>query len=397
MKVMQINSVCGIGSTGRITTDIHNILIEQGHESYIAFGRYLPKNCDNSIRIGSKIDNYTHVAKTRVLDKHGFGSTQATKEFINKIKDIDPDIIHLHNIHGYYINVEILFNYLKEANKPVVWTLHDCWSFTGHCAHFDYIGCNKWKTRCFNCPQKQEYPRSVLIDNSEWNYNKKKATFSDIKNLTIVTPSNWLADLVRDSFLNNYDVVTIHNGIDLSVFKPIESDFRKKYKLENKLMILGVSSVWNEKKGLNTFLNLANRLDDSFGIVLVGLNSKQLRDLPTNIIGVEKTNDIEELSTIYSSADLFINASVEETMGLVTVEALACGTPAIVIDSTALPEVVNDRCAYTVKDSVEEIIKKIYQLKKYNHFTKDECIEHSKQFNKSYMINNYLNLYRKLV
>src|SRR5690554_6445846 len=143
MKVLQVNSVCGIGSTGRIATDINNILIEQGHESYIAYGRDLPKNCENAIRIGTKIDNYTHVAKTRLLDKHGFGSIKATKEFINKVIDINPDIIHLHNIHGYYINIEILFDYLKEANKPVVWTLHDCWSFTGHCSNFDYVGCDK--------------------------------------------------------------------------------------------------------------------------------------------------------------------------------------------------------------------------------------------------------------
>ncbi|MBG0764208.1 MAG: glycosyltransferase [Tissierellales bacterium] len=195
MKVLQINSVCGIGSTGRIATDIHNILIDQGHESYIAYGRDLPKNCDNAIRIGTKIDNYTHVLKTRLLDKHGFGSKQATIEFIDKVKKLNPDIIHLHNIHGYYINIEILFDYIKEAKKPVVWTLHDCWSFTGHCSHFDYIGCEKWKTGCFDCPQKHEYPKSLFFDNSNWNYSKKREIFSGIDEMAIVTPSNWLADL----------------------------------------------------------------------------------------------------------------------------------------------------------------------------------------------------------
>ena len=234
MKILQINSVCGIGSTGRIATDIHNILIEQGHESYIAYGRDLPKNCDNAIRIGTKIDNYTHVAKTRLLDKHGFGSKQATIEFIESVKELNPDIIHLHNIHGYYINIEILFNYLKEANKPVVWTLHDCWSFTGHCSHFDYIGCNKWRTGCFDCPQKQEYPKSILVDNSKWNYNKKKAIFNGLKKLTIVTPSNWLAELVGDSFLKKYEIITINNGIDTAIFKLRKSGFRYKYNLENK-------------------------------------------------------------------------------------------------------------------------------------------------------------------
>jgi putative colanic acid biosynthesis glycosyltransferase len=213
MKVLQINSVCGIGSTGRIATDIHDILIEQGHESYIAYGRDLPKNCENAIRIGTKIDNYTHVAKTRLLDKHGFGSIKATKEFINKVIDINPDIIHLHNIHGYYINIEILFDYLKEANKPVVWTFHDCWSFTGHCAYFDYVGCNKWKTGCYSCPEKKAYPSSLIFDNSKNNYINKKEIFTVVKNLTIVTPSQWLANLVQESFLNEYPVKVINNGI----------------------------------------------------------------------------------------------------------------------------------------------------------------------------------------
>lgn len=181
MRILQINSVCGIGSTGRIVTDIHNMLIEQGHESYVAYGRGLPLNCNNTIRIGNKFDNYMHVAKTRIFDKHGFGSKKATQDFIKMVKELDPDIIHLHNIHGYYINIEILFKYLKEANKPVVWTLHDCWAFTGHCAYFDYVNCGKWEMGCYKCPQKKEYPKSFLLDNSKWNYFKKSKVFTGVK------------------------------------------------------------------------------------------------------------------------------------------------------------------------------------------------------------------------
>ena len=219
MKALQINSVCGIGSTGRIATDIHEILIKQGHESYIAFGRGLPKNCDAAIRIGSKYDNYVHAALTRVLDRHGLGSKKATQEFINKVEKIDPDIIHLHNIHGYYINIEILFNYIKDANKPVVWTLHDCWSFTGHCSYFDYVNCDAWVDGCKNCPQKKDYPASFVFDNSQTNYLLKKQIFTGVKNLTIVTPSKWLAGLVKKSFLKDYPVQVINNGIDLDIFQ----------------------------------------------------------------------------------------------------------------------------------------------------------------------------------
>lgn len=394
MKVLQINSVCGIGSTGRIATDIHNILIEQGHESYIAYGRDLPKNCDNAIRIGTKIDNYTHVAKTRVLDKHGFGSIQATKEFINKIKDIDPDIIHLHNIHGYYINVEILFNYLKEANKPVVWTLHDCWSFTGHCAHFDYIGCNKWKTGCFNCPLKQEYPKSVLIDNSEWNYNKKKETFSGIKNLTIVTPSNWLADLVRDSFLNNYDIVTIHNGIDLSVFKPIESDFRKKYKLENKFMILGVSSVWNQRKGFYEYIKLSNMLEEDEVIVLVGVSEKQKENLPQNIVGITRTSNVKELAEIYSSSDVFVNLTLEDNYPTVNLEAKACGTLVVTYNTGGCSETVNQCVDITIDKNTEDVLKMIKKIRRNSNLQIEFNNEEITKNNKKTMISKYLMLYK---
>ena len=223
MKVLQINSVCGIGSTGRIATDIHHILTEQGHESYIAYGRNLPMNCENTIRIGKKFDNYSHVAFTRIYDKHGFGSIKATKEFIEKIKELNPDIIHLHNIHGYYINIELLFDYLKKANKPVVWTLHDCWAFTGHCAHFDYIQCRKWQTGCEKCPQKTSYPSSYIFDHSKENYKKKKEIFTGVNNLIIVTPSKWLANLAKKSFLGDYPIEVINNGIDLDHFKPIRS------------------------------------------------------------------------------------------------------------------------------------------------------------------------------
>ncbi|MGO4928329.1 glycosyltransferase family 4 protein [Fundicoccus sp. Sow4_F4] len=399
MKVLQINSVCGIGSTGRIATDIHNILIEQGHESYIAYGRDLPKNCDNAIKIGTKIDNYTHVAKTRVLDKHGFGSKQATIEFIGKVKELDPDIIHLHNIHGYYMNVEILFNYLKEANKPVVWTLHDCWSFTGHCAYFDYVGCDKWKTGCDSCPEKKAYPSSLIFDNSKNNYINKKEIFTGVKNLTIVTPSQWLANLVQESFLNEYPVKVINNGIDLNTFRPNTGDFRNKFNLNGKFIILGVASVWDRRKGLKYFVELADMVSEDEVIVLVGLSEKQINQIPENIIGITRTNNVEELVDLYSSADVFVNPTLEDNFPTTNLEALACGTPVITFDTGGSPESVNIDTGYIVltetSDDIYSHIIKIKSNTKYN-YRKNCSFRAKNKYDKIQKFIKYIELYKMI-
>lgn len=399
MKVLQINSVCGIGSTGRIATDIHNILIEQGHESYIAYGRDLPINCDNAIRIGSKLDNYAHVAKTRIFDKHGFGSKQATKEFIQKAINIDPDIIHLHNIHGYYINIEILFNYLKKANKSVVWTLHDCWSFTGHCSYFDYAGCNKWQKGCYKCPEKKSYPSSFVFDNSKKNYVSKKDIFTGVDNLTIVTPSNWLADLVKESYLKEYSVKVINNGIDLDVFKPTKGNFKNKYNLNNKYIILGVASVWDRRKGLKYFIELADRLSEDEVIVLVGLSEKQIKEVPSRILGITKTNNIDELVDIYSNADIFINPTLEDNFPTTNIEALACGTPVITFDTGGSPESIENTYGYSVsKGNIEQLINSIQKLKMIENSIEPELIEHTrKHYDKHKKFREYTNIYLELL
>lgn len=399
MKVLQINSVCGVGSTGRIATDIHNMLIEQGHDSYIAYGRDLQKNCDNAIKIGTKTDNYLHVAKTRIFDKHGFGSKQATKEFINKVVDIDPDIIHLHNIHGYYINIEILFNYLKEANKPVVWTLHDCWSFTGHCAYFDYVKCDKWREGCYDCVQKNSYPSSILIDNSKRNYRFKKEVFTGVKNLTLITPSNWLSDLVGESFLKRYQVKTINNGIDLDVFKPSKSDFKQRYNINEKFVILGAASTWDNRKGLKYFYELSEMLREDEVIILVGLTKKQLEKLPKNIIGITRTNNIKELAEIYSTADVFVNPTLEDNFPTTNIEALACGTPVVTFDTGGSPEIIDERTGFVIEKG--DILKLCNATRKIKLNSKEnyinECITRANAlYDKSKKFNEYIDLYKRL-
>lgn len=400
MKVIQINSVCGIGSTGRIATDIHNILIEQGHDSYIAYGRDLPINCENTIKIGIKFDNYTHVIKTRILDRHGLGSRRATLEFVNKIKELDPDIIHLHNIHGYYVNIKILFDYLKESDKPVVWTLHDCWAFTGHCSHFDYISCYKWQTGCFDCPQKKSYPSSVLVDNSRNNYRIKKELFTGLNNLTIITPSKWLADVVMKSFLKEYPIKVINNGIDLQVFKPIKSNFRESNYLKEEFIILGVANVWTKSKGFNYFMDLSKNLSHDEIIVMLGLDEEQMKIIPSNIIGIPRLIDIRDLASIYATSDVFLNPTLSDTFPTTNLESLACGTPVITFKTGGSPEAIDKQTGIVVeKDNFLGILDaiKIIKNNKKAKYSRN-CIQRAKRlYNKNDKFLTYLDLYKKVL
>ena len=331
MRVLQINSVCGIRSTGRICTDLADVLLQDGHECKIAYGREsVPEKYRKiAVRIGNDLDAKMHALQSRIFDNAGFGSRLATEKFIEWVKEYNPDIIHLHNIHGYYINIEVLFKYLAESNKPVIWTLHDCWAFTGHCAYFSYVKCDKWKTGCFNCPQKKRYPLSLLWDASKQNWQKKKALFTSVKNMTLVTPSKWLANEVKKSFLSNYPMNVIANGIDLDVFKPTPSDFKEKNGLVGKKIILGVASSWSECKGLKDFIELSKILDEKYKIVLVGLSGNQIKGLPENVMAISRTNNVKELAEIYTAADIFFNPTYEDNFPTVNLEAQACGTPVI--------------------------------------------------------------------
>lgn len=365
MKIVQINTFSN-KSTGTIMMNIHKKLLDNGVESYVVWGRGRKAQDSTEIYINDKIGVYKHALCTRLTDKTGFYSKNATKKLIQKLDEIKPDIIHLHNIHGYYINIEILFNYIKKNNIKVVWTLHDCWTFTGHCAYFDMIRCDKWEKECYNCPQLNTYPVSY-IDNSKWNYKKKKELFTGL-DMTIVTPSEWLANLVKKSFLKEYEIKVINNGIDTNIFKPRNSDFRIKYNLENKKIILGVASDWSERKGLNDFILLSQKLNNEFKIVLVGLSKKQIKKLPNNIIKLGKTNSAIELAEIYSAADLYFSPSLEETFGMTIVESIACGTKAIVYKGTAMEEIIDKRYGVCIEkgrlDLVKKELKSVIKIKK---------------------------------
>ena len=335
-----INVVCGIRSTGRICTDLATALEAQGHEVKIAYGREnVPEQFQKyAVRIGSDLDVKFHGVKSRLLDGAGFGSKKATGKFIEWVKEYDPDVIHLHNIHGYYINVEVLFNYLKVCGKKIIWTLHDCWAFTGHCVYFDYVGCDEWKTGCEHCPQKSEYPARIGPDMSRNNYVKKRELFTGISNMTLVTPSQWLADLISESYMKDYLTKVIHNGVDTDVFKPTESNVKEKYNCQGKKIVLGVAAVWDKRKGLNSFVELSKLLDDSYKIILVGLSKEQIEKLPKNIIGIERTNSVKELAELYTAADVFVNPTLEDNYPTTNLEAIACGTPVVTFDTGGSPE-----------------------------------------------------------
>lgn len=342
MKYLLINTVAGSGSTGRIAADKCRELQAQGQQCVLAYGRW-KVNCEDikTYKIGTALDYQLHGLYTRLFDKHGFGSKRATKKFLKWVDEYNPDVIWIHNIHGYYINIELFFDYLKQAEKKVYWTLHDCWSFTGHCAYFTYADCYKWKEACHRCPEKDKYPKSLLFDNSRNNYHRKKKAFCGVKNMTLITPSQWLADLIQESFLKEYPVKVVRNTMNQNTFKPTAGSFRKQYGLENKKILLGVASTWDERKGLDDYVKLAKMLSDEYRIVLVGLNKKQMKNLPDNVIGVARTENMNQLAEIYTVADLFVNLSYEENYPTVNLEAQACGTRVIAYDTGGTRETLN--------------------------------------------------------
>lgn len=366
MKVLLINSVCGIGSTGKICGRLAEEYTAQGHEAVIAYGRdgTVPEQYQKfAHRIGTDLDVKVSALRTRLLDDHGFANGKATRQFLKWAEEYDPDLLWLHNLHGYYLHVGMLFDWIKSRpHMQVKWTLHDCWAFTGHCAHFAAAGCEAWKTGCHDCPEKKNYPASALLDSSRKNYHRKKDAFTGVKHMTLIVPSHWLEDLVKQSFLREYPVEVHYNTIDTRIFTPTPSDFREKYGLEGKTLVLGVASVWTERKGLQDFMELRKLLDDRCAIVLVGLNEKQTESLPEGILGIPRTHNARELAQIYTAADVYVNPSREETFGMTTLEAVCCGTPAIVYRGTACEEVVGRYGGTAVAPDPRAIAEELHRL-----------------------------------
>lgn len=364
-KLLQINITANWGSHGKIAEGIGLVAMKHGWESYIAFGRWMNPSQSHLYHIGCPTDEMIHGISSRLFDNHGLMSHFATKRLVQYIKNVQPDIIHLHNIHGYYLNYPILFRYLKESRIPVVWTLHDCWTFTGHCAHYMFKGCELWKTHCHDCPLKSNYPKSILFDCSYSNFEKKKRYFTSLPNLTLVPVCKWLEGEVAKSFLKNINRKVIYNGIDINIFtiKHNGEGIRRKYNIPvNNKVVLDVASNWY-RKGLGDFIKLRSMLDKNFSIVLVGLNDKELKTLPQDIIGIRRTENIDDLTNLYSTANVFFNPTWEDNFPTTNLEALACGTPVVTYDTGGSGESIDTNTGYTVeKGDLESSCKRIYQI-----------------------------------
>ena len=400
-KLLQINTVANSGSTGHIAEGIGLLALQNEMESYIAYGRWAKPSKSKLIQIGTKTDYLWHGIESRIFDNHGLASRRATADFLKTLDSIKPDIVHLHNIHGYYLNYRMLFQYLAERELPVVWTLHDCWPFTGHCVHYDFCGCDRWKTGCHHCPQKKTYPASYLFDRSQKNYEEKKHFFSLPGKMIIVPVSQWLSDQVASSFLKDYPRKVICNGIDTDVFHPYDQEeMKRKFGFGGEKIVLGVASVWSPRKGLKDFIELSSSLPREYRIVLVGLSEKQKHGLPANITGISRTESAAELAQLYSAADVVLNLSREETFGLTTVEGFACGTPGIAYNKTASPELFTKEVGYVVEaGDMKGVMTKIQQLTQEGKFKyTDSCRKHAlSHFQMQDRFRNYIELYKRFM
>ena len=420
MRVAQINVVATL-STGRIAVEIIHALTNRGHKGLMAFSRgYAPADVP-WIRIGNAADVNLHGICARLTDRAGFFSRLATRRLIKQLRAYRPDVVHLHNLHGYYLHLPTLFAYLREENLPVVWTLHDCWAYTGHCAYYSMVqgeneegrhrraqaplGCQRWKKGCGRCPQKHAYPRSLLLDQSRRNWADKKAMSLGLSRMVLVTPSQWLANEVRQSFLHPFPLRVIPNGIDLSTFFPCQdseylASVVRKYKLEElagRHMLLSVASTWDERKGLEDFIELSKALSPEEFIVLVGLSDWQMEKLPKNILGIGRTDSLRELCALYTAADLYISLSHEETMGMTLIEAMACGTQVLCYDTTALPENVPPQTGSVVPlgniDLVATEARRLCLTPK----SAAACRAHAETYDHDRRFGEYVTLYEKIL
>lgn len=394
-KLLQINVTANWASHGHIAENIGKMAIADGWESWMAYGRGTPTSASTLIRIGNDWDMRFHALQTRIFDNQGLASKNTTRVFLKKIEAIKPDIVHLHIIHGYYLNYPMLFEMLKKLDTHVVWSMHDCWAWTGHCPFYDLVGCNRWQTGCFDCPALSSYPASRVFDRSKKNYQAKRDAFLGIKNLTIVPVSDWLKKELGKSFLKDYPAVTIHNGIDLSIFRPSGA---RKDNPDNHI-ILGVASVWDTRKGLGEFIKLRSLLPGNFHIILVGLTPAQIAKLPRGIEGIRRTENIGQLVDLYSMADVFVNPTFEDTFPTTNLEALACGTPVITYRTGGSPEAIDQHTGRVVEyGNTDMLASSIIDVCRTKPFRSADCRRRAEiYFNSNNAFRQYINLYKHLV
>lgn len=368
-KLLHINPVLRTStSTGRIIQEIGAVAMEAGWDNYIAYSKGrdgIRPSQSKLLPVGSKLSVALHGLITRFFDMHGLGSKLATRRFVREIEKLRPDVMHIHNIHGYFLNYKILFEYLSKADIPVVWTVHDCWLYTGHCYHYASVGCEKWKTQCENCPQKTAFPTSIFLDRSRQNFNDKKAAFTSLKNLTIVTVSEWMKGEMSHSFLKDCRYQVIHNGIDLNVFdvQPDDKAVREKYGLGEKKIILGLASIWSKEKGWDDFVQMSEMLNKDEVIVMVGVSEEQQKRLPKNLVAIRRTENVRQLAELYSAATAFVNPTWQDNYPTVNLEAIACGTPVVTYRTGGSIEVITEDTGRIVEQGdVAGLLKAVREI-----------------------------------
>lgn len=400
LKLLQINVAANWGSHGRIAEEIGLEAMAQGWESYIAYGRYANPSKSHIVKIGDLFDHCLHGAQSLLLDRHGLASCGPTKKLIKEIEQIKPDLIHLHNIHGFYLNYPILFRYLSTVDIPVVWTLHDCWAFTGHCAWPIHGHCDRFQEQCCHCPlQSKGYPKSFLLDRSRSNFKLKKRYFRSLQDLHLVTVSRWLEQQVRLSFMQDMDIRTIYNGLDTEVFRP--SGTPPTSVTDGHPLVLGVCNAWYDWKGLDDMAALRELLPDDYEVMVVGVNEDQMHRLPEGITCIRRTDSVSQLAEIYSQADVFVNPSKVESFGMTTAEALSCGTPSIVYDTSACPEVVDNLTGRVVPlGDVNALAKAVMEICSLpgREAMRQACRERAiRLFNRQDRYKEYLQLYNEVL
>lgn len=394
-KLLQINITANWGSTGKIAESIGLASMKQGWESYIAYGRWSNPSRSHLIKVGNRLDMYMHYAEQRICDNEGLCSRRATKRLIQQIQEICPDVVQLHNIHDHYLNYRLLFEYLNQTDIKVVWTFHDCWAITGHCMHFVTKNCERWKIGCHDCPMKGEYPKS-FFDCSERNWKLKKSLFVGNKNLTVVACSDWIAEFARESFLKDKRIEVIRNGCDIDVFSPQPRTPSYKFR------IIAVSNVWYRNKGEDDIYKLRKMLpNQEYEIVMVGLSAEQVRNLPDGIIGIQRTQNVQELAQLYSDADVLINPTYEDNFPTVNIEALACGTPVITYRTGGSPEAIDENTGAVIEqgdlNALFERIKE-FKISDFKKAHNEDCRERAVgNFDKNKCFEKYIDLYESVI
>lgn len=408
-RIVQINPVLRTStSTGRIMQEIGALAESEGWRNWCAYGKGRDgiRPCTTGIiPVGDRLSTYLHGILTRSFDRHGLGSTFATRAFVRKLREINPDIIHIHNIHGYFLNYPIFFDYLRDSDVKVIWTVHDCWLFTGHCYYYSAIGCNRWQTGCGHCPQRGAFPRSLVIDRSHRNFIDKKKYFTSVppERMTIVPVSDWMRSEMERSFLKDYPFRVIHNGIDTSVFRPYSADTDIRERLgiaADKKIILGLASIWSQEKGLDDFIRLAPMLSSDETIVLVGVDPRTARRLPTSIKWIRRTENIGTLAQLYSAATAFVNPTYQDNYPTVNLEAISCGTPVVTYRTGGSIESITPETGRIVAqgdtDGLLTAVREIERIGK-KGFT-DKCRAFAlANFRKEDRYHDYLKLYESML